>query len=268
MFWLEASGESYQVVDYQPQTKLASDVAGNVSVEKKTERSRGGGVSVTGPFDWPVKVSGSGDLGAKDQDAVRYELVPPMIPVAASGTIRGGSGVYFKLRASRSDCLEGAKEFSVTLRVPRRWRASLATFTCKAEGVERRFVPPVEEQVVCGRRRFLIALYQHGDLAAKRSAERLIEAQSNLVRALTANREEIERTFYPTVAHRLGVLLDVIPERLPRDWTEQLIFGNASRDFEQRVARRMPPPVRDAASQYALAREQISRLDEVAAVVR
>jgi hypothetical protein len=261
-FSLETAPDRLQVAAYSPQTTLASDFAGNISVEKKQERSRGGGVSVTGPFDWPVKVSGSGDVGAKQQDAVRYELVPAKIPVAASGTIQGGSGVYFRLRASRSDCLEGAKEFSVTFRVPAAWRASLATFTCTAEGVERKLVPPLEEQVVCGKRRFLIALYQQGDHAAMASAERLIEAQSKLLRTVLANRRQIERSLYPTVAHKLGVLLDVIPPRLPRDWTEQLIFGTSCEDFEQQIAGRMPQPVREAASQYVVAREQISRLGE------
>ncbi len=260
LFWLETTGQPFRVFDYAPRTTLASDQAGNVSIERKTERSRGVSVAVTAPHAWPAKLSGGGDFGSKNSDAVRYELVPEMTPVAASGTIQGGSGVYFKLRPSRSTSLEGAKEFSVTFRVPASWRAGCAVLTCTARGEERGVLPLLKDQVVCGRHRFLVALYQGGDLDAQITAEDLIRAKSHLVRTVVAKRREIERQFYPTVAHKVGVLLDVIPPRLPSDWTEQVIYGAASADLENRIASRMPGSVRNAVSQYAVARRELSRM--------
>ncbi len=78
---------SMKIVAYTPKTTLASDLAGNVTVEKKQETTKGIGLTAAAPLEWPIKLGGSGDLAAKNTDSLRYELLPPMTAVAASGTL-------------------------------------------------------------------------------------------------------------------------------------------------------------------------------------
>ncbi|MCH7725242.1 MAG: hypothetical protein IH991_01985, partial [Planctomycetes bacterium] len=108
-----------KVVDYLPRTTLATNLAGNIGIEKKQEQVRSLRIGVSGVLESVVKINGTGDVGSKRNSSVRYELLPPMETVAASGTIGRSTGVYFRLRSSRQTSLEGSKQFVLVLRVPR-----------------------------------------------------------------------------------------------------------------------------------------------------
>jgi hypothetical protein len=255
----ESLRQTVRVVDYAPKTTLASNVAGNVSIEEKKEQTRGMGVSLSGPHDLPIKVAGSGDMGTKSADSVRYELVPPMTAVAASGTIHRGRGVYFKLRPSRSTTLEGDKEFSIVLRVAADWRGDFVYLSCTAMGVKRSVVPSFSDDVICGTRRFAVALYIEGDAAAKAAAERLVQAEADLLRSISANHREIQQSRYPTIAHKVGGLLDVVEPAVPDDWEQYVIYGGRQERIEQ-IAQRLPSTVRSAISRYTVARHEFVSL--------
>lgn len=256
---VESPEQTIRIVDYSPKTTLASDIAGNISIEKKKDTTNHIGMALAGPLDWPVKVTGSGDLGSKSDDAVRYELLPQMVAVAASGTIHRGYGVYFKFRPSRGTSLEGAKELTVVFRVPSEWRADTVQLFCKAIGIRHGIVPPLDGHAVCGARRFAIALYVEGDRAAKAAAERLVRAESELLKSLSANRREIEKRSHPTLAHRIGALLDVVEPALPDDWADCLIYGPADGMIDG-IADRLPSEVRDAVNEYSVARHELAQL--------
>jgi hypothetical protein len=259
-YQLESPRETLRFVDYSPKTTLASDLAGNVTVENKNETSKGVGVTLSGPIEWPIKVAGTGEAGTKSLGSVRYELVPPMTAVAASGTIQHGYGVYFKLRPSRSTSLEGAREFAVTFRVPKSWRADSVLLACTAQGLQRGMVPPLDQSnVVCGEQRFILEFYAEGDASAKAAAERLARAESELRKTLALNRREIERRFYPTVAHKVGVLLDMIPPDLTDSWTSHLLYG-AEWAGPARLPRPLPKEVLQAVAAYKVARRDFTKL--------
>lgn len=255
----DSVNHSIRVVDYAPQTTLEGETAGNVSIEDKQESSNHAGLAVTAPFDWPVKVTGTGDLGGKENRSVRYELAPKMTPVAASGTIRRGYGVYFKLKPSRATSLEGSKEFRVTLRVPATWRGGRLLLSCTATGMQRGVVRPLNETLRCGARQFNMALFLEGDAEAQAAAERMTQAEQELLNSISSHRREIERQFYPTLAHKVGLFLDVIGPPVPEDWIAQLVFGPSTEQADS-IARHMPEPVRSAANDYAVARRQLSQL--------
>lgn len=256
---VESLEQTIRVVDYSPKTTLASDVAGNISIEKKKDTTNHIGMALTGPFDWPVKMSGSGDLGSKSHDAIRYELLPQQFAVAASGTIHRGYGVYFKLRPSRSTSLEGEKDLTVVFRVPREWRGDYVQLSCTAIGVRRGVVRPLDEHAVFGARRFVVALYVDGDGSAKAAAERLVRAESELLKTVSANRREIEERFYPTIAHKIGAFLDVIEPTLPENWAERLIYGPHDGEFDG-ITNRLPSQVQEAVNEYSVARRELFRL--------
>lgn len=260
---LESPDRSLRIADYAPKTALASDQASNVTIENRREDSQHAGIALTSPADWPVKTSSSGDLGSKRSESTRYELVPQAIAVTVSGTLEMGHGVYFKLKPSRSSTLEGARQFTVVLRVPASWRGGSVHVSCTAYGVQRGVVRPLDEQIECGQGRFAMALYLEGDPAARVAAERLVRAETQMWQTVSVNRNAIRRSSQPSLLKQLGVLLDLGPQPTAADWTQQLAYGApgpAAGDF----AKRLPREVRQAVSQYTLARREMRDLAGVA----
>ena len=251
-----------RIVDCAPKTTLASDLAGNVTIEKKQETTNGLGVSATAPVQWPVKLGGSGDLATKTSDSTRYELVPPMSAVAASGTLDRGYSVYFKLKPSRSTSLEGAKPFTLVFRVPRSWRADYVHLFCTASSTAKGLLGPLDERVVCERQKFVVALYAEGDASAKAAAERLVRAESELLNTISANRRELEKRFYPTLAHRVGAMFDGGAASLPDDVAEAIVYGGRAPDKDL-FELRLPAEVRQAVAKYTVARRALSSLRAV-----
>jgi len=247
------------MVDYLPRTTLASDLAGNVTVEQKQESNKGIDGAVTAPLAWPLKVTGSGELAAKTMASTRYELVPPMTAVAASGTLDRGFGVYFKLKPSRSTSLEGAKHFAIVFRVPRNWRADYLHLSCSASASVPGLFGPPGGQVVCGQQKFVVALYAEGDASAKAAAERLVRAEADLRKTISANRKELQRWFYPSLVQRVGAILEGADASLPSEVAETLVYGGRAAD-EERLELRLPPEVRQAVAKYTVARRALSCL--------
>lgn len=248
-----------RIVYYTPKTTLASDVAGNVTIEKKQETTKGLAMTLTAPLEWPAKLAGTGDLSAKTLDSTRYDLVPPMTAVAASGTLDRGYSVYFKLKPSRSTSLEGARPFTLVLRVPHSWRADYVHLSCTASAAAQGLLGPLDEEVVCGRRRFVVALYAEGDASAKAAAERLVRAESELLKTISANRQELQKRFYPSLADRVGALLEGTAANLPDSVAEAIVYGGRSPDKDDATLR-LPAEIRQAVAKYTVARRALSSL--------
>ncbi len=256
---VESPDGTVRIADYSPKTTLASDIAGNISIEKKKEKTNHVGLALTGPIDWPVRATGSGDLGSKSHNIERYELLPQQFAVAASGTIRRGHGVYFKLKPSRSTTLEGSKQFTLVFRVPKEWRGDYVHLSCTAVGLRRGVVAPLDERTICGARRFVVALYADGDASAKSAAERLARAEIGLLKSVHENRRAIEKRFYPTFAHKVGAMLEVIKPPVPNDWAQRLIYGTQQTGIAE-IAKRLPTDVREAVDEYAVAKRELFQM--------
>jgi hypothetical protein len=259
---LESPQRSLRVVDYEPKTIVASDQAGNVRVDLQEEENRRLGLSYGAPLPVPVQVSGPAEFGTKQQVGMHYELTPQMTTVAASGTLERGSGLYFKLKLSRGQTLEGAKTFRIVFRVPRQWRGDYLHVFCTATGVRRGLVSSLNESAVCGSARFVLALYVEGDAAAQAAAERLSQAERRLWRAFSAQQAEIQRRNYPSLVQRVGVMLDVVRPPISENWPQEVIYGPGG-PSRSTATGSLPPAVRQAAAEYAVARRQLAGLPAV-----
>ena len=247
---------SFHIVDYAPRTTLASDYAGGISIEKRKESSKSLGLRGAGGWE-SVKVTGFGDAGSKDTLTTKYELVAPMESITASGTIQNGCGVYFKLRRSRQDTLEGAKEYQVIFRVSQHWRGDMLQIRCEARGMQRGIVHQLDEEVRCGFAELPIALYLFGDEEARVIAEQFALANQKLRTTAIQSSHEIKRRSYPTVLHELGGLLDLAAPKIPSSWLEQVLSDDApGHSFENRL----PAQVRSAASEYLVAKRELRKL--------
>ena len=125
------------VVDFSPKTELQSDFAGPIAVTKKDEKTNSFGLSVDGRF----QQFGTGHLGADDShkqsDSEQFSRQAPMQAVIASGTTDRGRGVYFKLRWTTQQVLEGEKHFRVSFAVPESWRGGLVDVNVTANAADR-----------------------------------------------------------------------------------------------------------------------------------
>lgn len=242
---------SAAVADYWPRTKLTSDQATNETREQRAERTNHVGAALTSPLDWPGKVTASGDVGQKSMESSRYELVPQMTAVTASGTVQRGRGVYYKIRPCRSSTLEGARRFRVVLRVPADWRGGDAYLECTATGIDRGLVRSLDEQITCGQRRFVMGLYLEGDAQARQAAQDFVAAETDLAQVLSSHRAELERRNRFPLRHRLESLF--VSARSP-----SVLLSSVSRDAAD--LRSLPPKVEQAVVEYRAARDHLRLL--------
>ncbi len=242
-----------RIVDYQPQTQQATAVAGNVSVEKKKESNKSLGLSVSGSFESIAQGTAGSDIGTKDTSQIRYELKPPMEVVLVAGTMDRGTGVYFKLRPSPDEALEGSREFSVVMRVPDSWRGDVFYVRCEAQEDRR------GNYTSLGVARFVVGLYAEGDEDAREAAENLVRAEATLRRTVAQRQRDIHKRSIPTVVHQVAALLDVYDPRIPDAWLDHLIYGPTNIE-QYDFYGYLPPDVRNVADRYRQAKRRVYQL--------
>lgn len=252
---------SLQVIDYQPKTTLATDIVGNIGIETKQDKSAGVGLTLSGD-QVGIHGTASADLGIKSGRCVKWQHLPPLELLSASGTISRGSGVYFKLKPSKRTSLEGNRDFVLLLRVPQSWQSGLLHVDCLAQGKQRSLITNREETVTCGHSRFVVALYASGNKVAQRQAGRLIRSDATLRQVARLHRQQISDRAYPYPGYRLAVLLHAAEAQIPDSWLETVLFHMPDSDepFKEPPFvswSKLPDPVRQAAEQYLQAKRQL-----------
>jgi len=246
---LESPSTNFQVVDFLPRTTLDTSIVGPVAVRTADDRELGVDFDATGLYKHITGASLIGKFSDAHSLHAEFHLVPPKEIVAASGTIQRGRGVYFKLRPSSQETLEGAKEYVIVARVPAAWRGDVVRVRCTAE---------FERNV---QRDFLVALHLAGDAEAQARAEQFSAAERELRQVAAAQRKRIEHDASPKLLQKIGFADPNISSQWLSDW----LYGQTRAD----VAERLPKPVRTAALQYSEARRQLHELaDELPTVAR
>ncbi len=166
-----------RVFDFSPSTRLESDFSGDIQWTKTTESSHSFTASLGGEL--PACIGGvvahvtptvGGGKGGKEVVKEVQKRVAPQEAVIASGTLDHEHGVFFTLRPSPTSSLEGVHELSVQFIVPATWRGDAVRVSCQATGQQK--VLWMKQQKVWAEKAMAIALYQAGDNAARRAAER------------------------------------------------------------------------------------------------
>jgi hypothetical protein len=176
---IDSPGRTVTVVDYLPKTLHESRHATPIGITKTREKNASIGINVSGKYEVLSTLTANAGLGQKTTSSVKYELLPPLETVAASGTLLRGSGVFFRLKGSERRLLEGATQFALVLRVPRDWRLDQMRVHCEATATERGLVSSLDKQVRAGQREFLVALHLDGDESARLMAEQLARQPSS-----------------------------------------------------------------------------------------
>ena len=162
-----------RVADFEPKTQMGSDLTDAIQVVESGENasSLDGGVNVQ--FEPWAGVHVSPSAGAskmsKKKSEQKYSKLPPKQLLVASGTTRREYGVFFKMKPSTQESLQGQKEFVCLFVVPKSWRGDYVYVDCVAKPRDR---SPWSSRDGCGSRRVLVGLYLQGDVEAKEAAER------------------------------------------------------------------------------------------------
>ena len=167
---VESPQHTLAIVDYLPKT-MHEALASKMTTENSTNaRSHSESISPS-KYELLTLPGPSAGIGQKKTSSVKTELLPPLETVAASGTLDRGSVLFFKIKSTPRNLLEGTREYALVLRVPANWRADYIRVRCEAEGIRHGMVSTFDEQIGCGQREFLVSLYQDGDEGARQIAE-------------------------------------------------------------------------------------------------
>jgi len=169
-----------RVFDFSPSTRLESALADDIQWTRTTESSHSIGASLGGEI--PACIGGvvahvtptiNAGKGGKEVVKETQKRVAPRQAVIASGTIDHEHGVFFTLRQSPTSSLEGVHELSVQFIVPADWRGDAIRVACQATGQQK--VLWMKQNKVWAEKSLAVALYQAGDSAARRAAERHVK---------------------------------------------------------------------------------------------
>lgn len=251
---LESTTAGAQAVDYWPKTTLSTTIVGTTQVDREKSQNLQATADINATYLGLANAKAHGEYQSRMREDSRYEQLPALELLTASGTVDRGRGVYFKLKPSPRTTLEGAHDYTIVLRVPRIWRSGLLYVSSEARGVERSPFPGGDSSSIVGRGRFVVAIYQQGDTVAQQFAQRYAIAEAALRHTAHAHRGAIERRTYPTALHKWGVTRD---NALPRDWQETVIFRGVA---DSELLGRLPGDVRLAVESLLKTRQELVEL--------
>lgn len=244
------------LADYAPRTETSSHLSSPIQVKTTGESSNAFGASLDGGYGHLATGHMGFDSVDKKVKTLQYDQVAPHQVVVAAGTIDRGRGVYFKLRSTAHQVLEGEKCFKLTFRVPREWRGSLIDVSVEAQAEKRSFNPWERETKTVSSQHFVVAVYRAGDQQAERVAASLADAEQ----ALRQLNVELQTT-------RSGMSLSSVFRQVTMSfdssdnlsWLQRLLLGQADPHLDEQI-RDLPMNVRVAVLDYAELRDDFRQL--------
>ncbi|QDS92133.1 hypothetical protein FF011L_08690 [Roseimaritima multifibrata] len=236
------------VADYAPRTEVSSPYEGGMEVSRSNEKSQSMGLSIKGGYPSVADGSMLGDMGKKETESVKYKRVAPVEVVAASGTLGRGKGVYFKLRATALQVLEGDKQFELLLSVPLSWRGGLLDVSITADSTKSTFAGLDSETVRVGQASFIVATFLDCDPAVRRAAMELVKSESRL-RKLASQTPPSRKSSVPSLFRHVVNVLDKSEPQISADWLGQVLRGRVDPHVDRSI-RSLPVDVRVAILDY------------------
>ena len=245
------------VVDFSPRTELQSDFAGPISITNKNEQSDSYGLSVDGTLQPFGRAHAGADESQKRSDSTQFQRQAPLQAVIASGTTDRGRGVYFKLRWTTQQVLEGEKHFRISFAVPESWRGGLVDVSVTANGLERSLFGPAKLKPVASRT-FVVAVHQQNDPEAAEIAIRL----AHLDQELTSFAKERRGSGSNPVTQFWRRVVQADSQRSSLAKWYQGVTSNQTDPYTDEQIQSLPMPVRVAVLGYTEAARELMELDD------
>ncbi|TWU37296.1 hypothetical protein [Novipirellula artificiosorum] len=252
-------GDEIQVADYAPRTEVASGIQGPIQIKQTDERSESVGLSIDGTYGQLARGNAGMDRGSKKIESLQYDRVAPVQAVTASGTINRGRGVYFKLKWTEQQVLEGEKTFRLTLSVPQQWRSGLVDVSVIAQSEQKSFAGWDRDVVTLGRANFVVAVHDVGDNEAMRAAKSLAAAEDALRRAAAQSTRSTNAI--AGLVRNVTNLFDSKPSEPANQWVERLLREGTNPHADKQILE-LPVATRMVALDYCDARETFVSLNQ------
>lgn len=260
MFAANREIATFEIDDYAPRTETASGLATPIQVKKTAEETNGFGLSLDGAYGHAVQGKVGSDHAKKNTSTLQFDRVAPLQAVTAAGTINRGRGVYFKLRWTAQQVLEGEKTFQLTLRVPNGWRGSLLDVSVVAQSDRKSFTPWDRETRTDGSANFVVAIYRDGDAAAAELSRALADAEYTLRSTAAKHNVFGEVNSLPMMLRHVAMKLDLESSQPHQGWLQRLLAGQADPHLDKDI-RQMPMPLRIAVLDYAEVRDEFKTMN-------
>ncbi len=262
-----------RVVDYAPRTVTGTDVVSPMKVKELDETNTSLGLSLDGNYGNFARGNAGSDHSNKKIRSREFSRAAPVHAVSAAGTLDRGRGVYFKLRWTATQILEGEKEFQMTLDVPSSWRGGLMDVQVEATRSEKRFGSFSKQTVVVGAASFVVTIYPTGDAEAERLARTLALREDKLRQAAIAHRSGHRSGTHglgESPLDSLGSMVRYAARRFQGDeqesptqsrlWLARLLSGRADPHLDREIVK-LPMSLRIAALDFADARKEFQYLE-------
>ncbi len=250
--------ESIMIADYAPRTEVASSIQGSIQIKTSDEKTSSAGISLDGNYTNLVRGHTGTDHGNKKSECQQYDRLAPVQAVTASGTINRGRGVYFKLKWTEQQVLEGEKVFHLTLSVPESWRTGLIDVSVIAQSERKSFGSWEAETETLGHAQFVVAVFGDGDQLAYQAATSLSRAEEAL-RIAAANAARKEHSSLPSFLKNVTQLFDP-QERVRSDaWVQGILLATTNPHSDKDILR-LPVQTRVVAIDYCEARDKFIQL--------
>jgi hypothetical protein len=250
VFQVQSLQRTMQVQDYQPRSTRDTAIRGNITISEGREDANSSALDISGKYQELTQAKLHFGQSTKENGSQRFERLPALETVVASGTIYRGTGVYFKLHTTDRQLLEGATTLSIQWCVPVSWRADYIHLRCIAEGRVRNQTQRI------GQRDFLIPVYLAGDAAAQQAAIQFARSEASLRMAARQYATELTNKSPSPWSRPVSILVGDHDDAVPHDWLERLLYLPSN----PQIPARLPATVRKSAANFLVAREELALL--------
>ncbi len=250
---------SIQVVDYSPRTEVTSDLTTPIQVKRTDEKTKSMGLSIDGAYGHLAHGNIGGDQGNKKSESIQFDRAAPVQAVIASGTIDRGHGVYFKLRWTDTQVLEGERRFRLTLSVPPTWRGELVDVSVVGEAEQRSFGSWDSELKPVVSANFIVATYLRDDAEAAALAYQLAETEYRLRTMASRVDSRPSPKTLPEMLRHVAMKIDIESPSVDTTWLSRLLVGQADPHVDKTI-RQLPAELRVAALDYIDTRKDFLKL--------
>jgi hypothetical protein len=269
----------FPVVDYGPKSQTTSHIEGLISVDQSQDS--GGGISLNANSDKleVLTLNGKGDFSNKRNQRKSYKEIPEHQTLVASGTIKRGTGAFFRFHPSRTEILEGGRDVVIAYRVAREWQGGVLRVECRATG-ERKVFGALTEPIDVAEA-FIVPLYLDGDQQALSAATEFVRTEINLKQSWRSSQTAARSTKKVHSAFRWPLVESAAEgfslagfsqnnERrsqtgdtgqLPDQWVHRLIQSGDDR-YLARYQSALSAPVQTSAAEFVSARKNLLLLSK------
>ena len=246
LFQVRSGSGQMRVLDHWPRTQTVNHVQGAIIVSSTNYEQQHFSLRAIGGSPGVGTAQGAMQRDAVETLARNYAEKPQLATHLSSGTLDRASGVFWQLRPSPEQSIEGDRDYWLLCEVSQNWQGDLFEVTASAAanpGQTNKGSRPL------GSRRFMVAIYLADNTEAYQRAERFVEYERRLRQSALRYQDQISKRQAPTPLHRIAQSLDLSEPSIPKQWLDYVLYEPNVNYIDDKTAE-LPVDVRVAILDY------------------